>query len=57
MTAKENAIKEITIKWLYWHINEINNNALSQEISTEDIGLNAKILKEISDCIEWVKSK
>lgn len=57
MTAKEKAIKENTIKWLFWHINEINNNALSQELSKEDIALNEKTLKEISDCIEWVKSK
>ena len=57
MKPKEKETKENTIKWLFWHINEINTNALSQEISKEDLMLNEKTLKEISDCIEWVKSK
>ena len=49
--------KEKVIKWLLWHVDEINNNALSQKINEEDEKLNNKDLEELAECIKWVKSK
>ena len=50
-------MKNETIKWLTWHINEINNNALAQNIPKEDKIQNEKMKKEISECIKWVKKQ
>ena len=50
-------MKEETIKWLTYHIDEINNNALSTVISEEDTIKNQELVDEITKCIEWVKTK
>ena len=49
-------IKEKTLYWLNWHLDEIHQNELSMEMSNEDKKLNAKLGKEISKCIKWVTS-
>jgi hypothetical protein len=48
-------MKQETIKWLEFHLDEIMNNALAQSMSEEDKELNQKDFEEIKKCIEWVK--
>lgn len=50
-------MKNETIKWLQWHLDEIINNSLGQSMSQEDTELNQKEFKEIEKCIEWVKKQ
>jgi hypothetical protein len=55
MSEKE--IKEKTIKWLSWHMDEINNNILAVKMTTDDKELYYKDLKEIQECIDYVRNK
>lgn len=57
MTPKEKTIKENTIKWLLWNVDEINNNHVAMRMPKEDEKLNDKDLKELMECINWVQSK
>jgi len=50
-------MKEKTIKWLEYHIDEIKNNMLGMKMSEEDYELNQKDIDELIKCIKWVKSK
>jgi SMC interacting uncharacterized protein involved in chromosome segregation len=50
-------MKEKTIKYLQWQIDEIKNNLLAMKMSEEDYELNQQEIYELESCIEWVKGK
>lgn len=50
-------MKDKTIKYLQWQIDEINNNLLAMKISEEDYELNQQVIYELELCIKWVKGK
>ncbi len=50
-------MKEKTIKWLQYHIDEIESNMLAMKMSEEDYELNQKDIDELKKCIKWVMSK
>lgn len=50
-------MKDKTIKYLQWQIDEINNNLLAMKMSEEDYELNQQVIYELELCIKWVKGK
>jgi len=48
-------MKQQTIKYLQWQIDEINNNILGMKMSDEDLEYNKKTIDEITKCIKWLK--
>jgi len=49
-------MKEKTIKYLQWQIDEINNNLISMKMSEDDYELNMQEIYELDLCIKWVQS-
>ena len=50
-------MKEKTIKYLQWEIDEIEANMLGMKMSEEDYELNQQEIDELKKCIKWVKGK